>query len=193
MKRLAVLIGNDDYKYLNKLTCCVNDVVDLEDISTWLSQTESVTSKSITDKEYLNYCNVRLDSNGGVGVLQTAVAARAINKDKYPLCVKELGKTGNAYASNNNECPFINPIYAICDTHAYNNGQSNPSSKASERDEVKDVIGLKVTVLSQQLYKQYEDLAMIVQVAQWTKTEQYIYLVPIIVGTRPVLIKHMIV
>lgn len=135
-----------------------NDVVDLEDISTWLSQTESVTSKSITDKEYLNYCNVKLGSDG-VEVLQTAVAARAINKDKYPLCVKELGKTDKVYASNDNECPFINPIYAICDTHAYNNGQSNPSSKASERDEVKEVIGLKVTVLSQQLYKQYEYLA----------------------------------
>lgn len=132
-----------------------SDVVDVEDLTTWISQTESVTSKNTSNKEFLDYCNVNKNGNG-LTVLQTAVAARAIDKTGYPLCVAKLGGTDK---SNNDECPFINPIYAICDTHVYNNGGDTPSDTSSKREEVKEVIGLKVTVLSQQLYKQYEYLA----------------------------------
>lgn len=134
-----------------------SDLVDLEVISSWLTQIEPVSVKDDA-KERLNYCSAE-DSKD---ILRKASLARAISDADASLCVSNITETLqklNTSDKNAENCPYINKVYAICDTHVYNNGKLEPSKTQSERDEVKEIIGLKVTVLSQQLYKQYEYLA----------------------------------
>lgn len=57
----------------------------------------------------------------------------------------------------NGDYDYINQIYALCSTHAYNIGlDKNPT--AAQRDAMNTVIALKTTVITQQLYKQYEQM-----------------------------------
>ena len=124
-----------------------NDLVDLEDITKWLSQVEPI---SVKRDEALKYCS---------STDQDKLLRKAALQRKYEgnLCVNVLGD--QKADTSDDLCPFISPVYAICDTHAYNSGRPTPTDKASVREETKEIIGLKVTVLSQQLYKQYEYLA----------------------------------
>ena len=51
----------------------------------------------------------------------------------------------------------ISPYFALCSTHAYNIGRTdNPG--ADERALMKEVIGMKTTLITQQMYKQYEQM-----------------------------------
>ena len=51
----------------------------------------------------------------------------------------------------------ISPDFALCSTHAYNIGSiTNPT--AEERALMKDVIAMKTTLVTQQMYKQYEQM-----------------------------------
>ena len=69
-----------------------------------------------------------------------------------------------AFAATGNGCDdvsgneYINPELALCTTHVYNiGGDQNPNSDA-QREIMKDVVALKTTVMTQQMYKQYEYL-----------------------------------
>ena len=70
---------------------------------------------------------------------------------------------GFVWAATSNGCDkegadYISPELALCSTHAYNIGHlENPKTDA-ERSDMKDVIALKTTVMTQQMYKQYEYL-----------------------------------
>lgn len=138
-----------------------SDLVDLEVISSWLTQIEPVSAKGTNNTdadERLNYCSAA----DAKDILRKASLARAISDADASLCVSDITKTSQTLDPSDKtaeNCPYINKVYAICDTHVYNNGKVEPSKTQSERDEVKEIIGLKVTVLSQQLYKQYEYLA----------------------------------
>ena len=72
-----------------------------------------------------------------------------------------------AYAANNgcdNEAnDRINPEIALCSTHVYNiGGDQNPNSDA-QREIMKDVVALKTTIMTQQMYKQYEYLETMIR------------------------------
>ena len=69
-----------------------------------------------------------------------------------------------AYAAVGNGCDesddneYVNPELALCSTHVYNiGGIENPDNDA-KREMMKDVVALKTTVMTQQMYKQYEYL-----------------------------------
>ena len=52
---------------------------------------------------------------------------------------------------------FINPALALCEVHAYNIGDvTNPA--ASERELLREVIAMKTTVITKQMYRQYEQM-----------------------------------
>ena len=72
------------------------------------------------------------------------------------LCQRELGATTKA---DTEYCEYISPIYGICDTHAYNAGLTKNPDNDTTRETMDDIIATKVTVLSQQMYKQYEYLS----------------------------------
>ena len=66
-------------------------------------------------------------------------------------------------ATTNNGCDNesndrINPEIALCSTHVYNIGQDQNRPSESDKQLMKNVVALKTTVMTQQMYKQYEYL-----------------------------------
>lgn len=63
---------------------------------------------------------------------------------------------GDGCDDSNND--IINPALALCTTHAYNIGeQFNPTDPATAQD-MNMVIAMKTTVITQQMYQQYQNL-----------------------------------
>ncbi len=64
--------------------------------------------------------------------------------------------TGNGCDNEDNY--YIDPTVALCTTHVYNiGGTTNPEDEAT-RQLMQEVVALKTTVITQQMYKQYEYL-----------------------------------
>lgn len=53
---------------------------------------------------------------------------------------------------------YINPALALCSTHVYNVGRAQNLENPADRQEMQEVIATKTTVITQQIYKQYEYL-----------------------------------
>ena len=148
-------------------------LVDIDALELWMNQVEP--NKVYSDKgeeiQPYEYCSID-DKEKLKTVLQQATLSRTIGGkgNKQGLCLNKQadGKKWEAETKSFNpgsdmECAYINPVYAICDTHFFNAGEEkvdNSSSadaqKAGFAEEVKEVVGLKVTTISQQMYKQYE-------------------------------------
>ncbi len=75
------------------------------------------------------------------------------------MCAK-LDATGTSLTTDNNAttCDYILPEYAMCTTHVYNIGKTENSSVAADKQEMKDVIALKTTIMTQQIKAQYDYL-----------------------------------
>ncbi len=144
-------------------------VPDIEELNTWLSQVEPNTkSKDEDAKDLYKYCNINTAQIGnttvnGETILRKASLSKSLGtKPGEQLCVDmdERQENFTALVSTESEtCPYINPIYAICDTHMYNIGQPENTTDSSLRDNMKEIVALKTTVISQQMYKQYEYLS----------------------------------
>ncbi|MBR5354899.1 MAG: hypothetical protein IK122_02125 [Alphaproteobacteria bacterium] len=128
-------------------------LVDIDNLDTWLHQAGISKYNESRDIRTTDYCFMK----GQRDILESAALSRSIVKGQA-LCVSSVGDTG---AKEDEDCPYINPIYAICDTHQYNAGFDAESTKNLESEtieNIKEIIGLKTTVVSQQMYKQYEYL-----------------------------------
>jgi len=67
-----------------------------------------------------------------------------------------VAATDNGCDDENND--YIMPELALCSVHAYNiNHVKNPSDEAT-RQAMKEIVALKTTLMTQQMYKQYEYL-----------------------------------
>ena len=180
-------------------------LVDIDKLDVWLNQKEPNKTKSMTKEKMMRYCNV--DSN--IDVLQKAVSSKNVAKgsgNSYAFCVDLTGDKDPNLTSEDSDCGYISPIYAICDTHQFNAGFKTLTQKLETNDEkikrcdkicegndlckdkdnegkkalikecklepnksnrvdsgqvetIKEIIGLKTTVISQQMYKQYEYLS----------------------------------
>lgn len=75
------------------------------------------------------------------------------------MCAK-LDATGTSLSADANAttCDYILPEYAMCTTHVYNIGKTENSSVAADKQEMKDVIALKTTIMTQQMKAQYDYL-----------------------------------
>ena len=72
------------------------------------------------------------------------------------LTVPAFAATGNGCDKDSND--RINPEIALCSTHVYNIGEiANPNNE-NDKQLMKNVIALKTTVMTQEMYKQYEYL-----------------------------------
>lgn len=146
-------------------------LVDIDLLDRWLNQTEPNKAKGNNVPEPQDYCGVDADGNEET-VLSSAVLSRVVNTEstKYNNMSFCVDINGSSFKSVNSteECPYINPVFAICDTHPFNSGngvdflqdESNTSTtdKTDAQADMNRIIGLKVTVVSQQMYKQYEYL-----------------------------------
>ena len=75
------------------------------------------------------------------------------------MCAK-LDATGTSLSADENAttCDYILPQYAMCTTHVYNIGKTENPSVAADKQEMKDVIALKTTIMTQQMKAQYDYL-----------------------------------
>ncbi len=148
-------------------------LVNMEELEHWLEQVEPSTAKGSEDcsscdgddrtKCGMCYCGIE-----DVVVLEQAVSKKSVKNLTKSLCVKELGNINNKDEAG--ECTYINPVFGICDTHPYNANikateytNDGKTIKTSEQEKMNQIIGLKITVVSQQMYKQYEYLRATLQ------------------------------
>jgi len=60
--------------------------------------------------------------------------------------------------------PYINPALTLCEIHPYNMGWENVENKSgADKARMKEVIGLKATIITQQMKRQYDNLEGIVR------------------------------
>lgn len=64
---------------------------------------------------------------------------------------------------DNDNNAYIMPELALCSTHAYNIGASENPDNDAQKQVMKEVVALKTTVMTQQMYKQYEYLESMVK------------------------------
>ena len=159
-------------------------LVDIDKLDKWLTQVEPSTAtgetrcNSTDTKHGRCYCGVGYDNSKRV--LELASAKKSVNNitgvNDYQtaLCVTNIFKENATKldADKSDECTEINPIYAICDTHPYNANMPNTakdennnmeSVNTNAQEQMNEIIGLKITVISQQMYKQYEYLRATLQ------------------------------
>lgn len=72
------------------------------------------------------------------------------------LAMPSVAATNNGCDNDKND--RINPEIALCSTHVYNIGFDKNQSSESKKQLMRDVVALKSTVMTQQIYKQYEYL-----------------------------------
>lgn len=53
---------------------------------------------------------------------------------------------------------YVNPDLALCSTHVYNIGLTKNPDDSAHKQMIKDVVALKTTLITQQMYSQYEIL-----------------------------------
>ena len=131
-------------------------MVDLDILDRWISQVEpdkcykNGDGGSCEDVKPKDYCSTG-DNATMKSILHSKALSKSLNSKEDVICVK--GPNGTAWENEyKQDCPYISSVYAICDAHKYNAGD------ISDANEIKEILGLKTTVLSQQLYKQYQYL-----------------------------------
>ncbi len=85
-----------------------------------------------------------------------AMSSKNVNPEA--LCKSKPGLI-NDKGDYDEDCAYINPYFGICDTHVYNIGGPENPTNSDDIEKMQQVIAVKTTVLSQQMYKQYEYLA----------------------------------
>ena len=61
------------------------------------------------------------------------------------------------------ECPYFSPALALCSVHAYNVGDAQNPTDVGRATEIEKIIGLKTTVMVQQLKQQYDELNAVIK------------------------------
>ena len=133
-------------------------LVDIDTLDTWLHQTEPSVIKGVD--ENMKYCFAGARDND-IEILQSSVSSRNVPAKGKKFCVEKLetDTLNENLSPDTTNCPYIAGTYAICDTHPYNNGiKKMEDTKYEDIEAIKEIVALKVTVISQQMYKQYEYL-----------------------------------
>ena len=163
-------------------------LVDIDQLDIWINQVEP--DKDLDGHKPFEYCGT--DS---AAVLERSVLSKVVPAKGAKFCVDRIGVNAG---EDKEQCPYIHPIYGICDTALYNIGlkaedveettdstaQSSSKSggiqtlftkvseetsadgkkveyytmSAEQKDKIQKILGLKITAISQQMYKQYEYL-----------------------------------
>ena len=131
-------------------------LVDIDKLDTWLNQVEP--SIKTEPKDAVNWCYTSDQEE----ILKSSMSSKVVPAKGKNFCIAEIGKGGgNMSSKKDDDCPYISGTYAICDTHPFNAGKyilDDVVGKTEAQAEMRDMIALKITVISQQMYKQYEYL-----------------------------------
>ena len=72
------------------------------------------------------------------------------------LCVGGAHAAAVDESCDNND--YVTPELALCSTHAYNISMATNPENDADKALMRDVIAMKTTVITQQMYKQYEQM-----------------------------------
>lgn len=109
-------------------------------------------------EEIKKYCAVDV---GKKTELRSATVSKTL---KSNICCREA-KVKCDDSCEDEENSYINPIYALCSVHGYNSGNvtNDAFSSSATKSEMKEIVGLKTTVIAQQMYKQYTSLESMIK------------------------------
>ena len=113
-----------------------------------------------------NICAIKSgDKDNAIKYLKAATVSKALKKDNKGVCCAEPGKCNIDCYDLEQDVSYIDPVFALCDTHAWNAGiEKNDSITTSEeREKMNEIIALKTTVIAQQMYKQYATLEQMIK------------------------------
>lgn len=128
-------------------------LVDIDKLDTWLHQTEPTVKTEAANA--LKWCYNPSQED----ILKSSISSRSVPAKNQLFCVEHNGSNDNFTESKDEKnCPYIAGTYAICDTHLFNAGKTEIPTNTEKMQEIKDATAMKVTVISQQMYKQYEYL-----------------------------------
>lgn len=128
----------------------------------------------LNQKEYSNkYADAKnicgtSDKDSAIKYLKAATVSKALKKDSTGVCCAEPGKCKIDCYDLDQDVSYVDPIFALCDTHAWNAGIEsndgiNGSGKSENREKMNEIIKLKTTVIAQQMYKQYATLEQMIK------------------------------
>jgi len=138
-------------------------IVDIDLLEKWITQTEpNKVSDTTSHPRPQDYCAVSdVSTLESLSLSKKVDTSKNSNYNNLTFCVDQNGAAFKK-TDGPDDCPYINPVFAICDTHPYNAGKdatwTQGSINSSEQEEMNRIISLKITVVSQQMYKQYEYL-----------------------------------
>ena len=122
--------------------------IDIDTLQRMIEQDAPASAK--TEDEIKKYCYAANQKEE----LQNKVTLKQIG-DK--ICTTDLDKATAATCSD--DSLYVLPQYAMCTTHVYNIGESdNKNLHAKKRQEMRDIMALKATIMTQQLKAQYDYL-----------------------------------
>lgn len=102
--------------------------------------------------------------NSTISNLKSAIVKKSLDSK----CCNELG-IGNCDVNCydlGEDVAYVHPDFALCDTHAWNAGYATNEDALKDSDtksKMKEVIGLKTTFITQQMYKQYTTMSNIIK------------------------------
>lgn len=108
------------------------------------------------------------DKDSAIKYLKAATVSKALKKDNTGVCCAEPGKCKIDCYDLDQDVSYVDPIFALCDTHVWNagiesNDDINGSGKSDNREKMNEIIALKTTVIAQQMYKQYATLEQMIK------------------------------
>lgn len=112
------------------------------------------------------YCGLGLAGKShdiAVKKLRAVTISKTLKDGTKGVCCSEEGqKNCNVDCYNMTlDVSYIDPLFALCDTHVWNDGKKDNekiTTDSEKQKHVKEIIGLKSTVITQQMYKQYTTL-----------------------------------
>lgn len=116
--------------------------------------------KNSAGTEIAKYC-AAFEYDGNEQELERAAASKTLGKD---ICCSRPGVSVDkgtgimcTDSCEDEENVYVAPAYGLCNVHAYNAGKTSNDflSSSADKERMKRIIGLKTTVIAQQMYKQY--------------------------------------
>lgn len=119
-------------------------------------------------------CGLGFDitKENAINKLKAATVSKALGqdaKDKGACCENVPGTDSEKCKSScydlDIDISYVDPVFALCDTHAWNAGftKNDEITKSEDREKMNEIIALKTTVIAQQMYKQYATLEQMIK------------------------------
>lgn len=113
------------------------------------------------------YCGLGMKKNtreAAINQLKSATISKSLGRD---ACIEEFATDTKGVDCYDfaQDVAYVDPVFALCDTHMWNAGykDNDAITKSEDREKMNEIIALKTTVIAQQMYKQYASLEQIIK------------------------------